>query len=111
MSDIASFVAKKHRQVKVETMEDKIKKLPWFRRPIEKTAFSSREGRDGKLYVHHCEWSDHVWIGPYETKKDVDGIIQAYVDASLKSPLDKAPFSPIHSVWVEDRDNFFVKKA
>ena len=107
MDDIASFVAKKRKQVKVETIEDKIKKLPWYRRPIEKTAFVSRKAKDGKFYVHHCEWAKEVWIGPYKDDNEVLDIINAYVTESLKSPLDKAPRNSIHSVWVEDYKKFF----
>lgn len=107
MSDIASFVASRRKQVKVESVEDKIKKLPWYRRPIEKTSFVSRKAKDGKLYVHHCEWAKEVWIGPYNTDKDVLGIINAYVEQSLKSSLDKAPSNVIHSVWVDDDKKFF----
>jgi hypothetical protein len=107
MTDIASFVAKKRKQVKVETVEDKIKKLPWYRRPIERTAFVSRKAKDGNLYVHHCEWTKEVWIGPYKNDKEVLDIINAYVEESLKSPLDRAPRNSIHSVWVEDYNKFF----
>jgi len=111
MSDIASFVAKKHKKVAVETIEDKVKKLPWYRRPIEKDAFTSRKDKYGKLYVHHCEWSEHVWIGPYISQKEVDGIIDSYVKESLKKPLDKTQTNLIHSVWVENADDFFVKNT
>ena len=107
MNDIASFVAKKHKSVKSESLEEKIKKLPWYRRPIERTAFVSRKAKNGKLYVHHCEWSEHVWIGPYSSDKEVLDIINSYINESLKSPLDKRQTNLVHSVWVEDQKEFF----
>ena len=111
MDNIADFVAKKRKKVTVETIEEKIKKLPWYRRPISKEAFTTRKGKDKKLYVHHCEWSEHVWIGPYDTTKDVDCIIDSYVTESLRTPLDKKQTNLIHSVFVDDVDDFFVKKT
>lgn len=109
MSDIALFVAKKHKNVSVETIEDKIKKLPWYRRPIEKDAFITRTSKNGKIYAHHREWAENIWIGPYASKKDVENVIDAYVKESLKRPLDKTQTNLIHSVFIENTENFFLK--
>ena len=108
MSTIESFVASKRKAIKVETICDKIKKLPWYRRPIDKESFISRKGKDGNLYVHHLEWSKYTWIGPYQTQKEVDDVINVYVTESLKAPLERKQHKLIHSLCVED-DNFFVK--
>ena len=108
MSDITSFVAKHRKQVKPISIEEKIKQLPWYRRPIERSAFIYKKAKDGKYYVRHNEWSKQIWIGPYQTKKDVNDIINSYVEKSLLSPLNKIVSKiEIHSVYINDLNNFF----
>ncbi len=105
MDKIAEFVMKKR---VVCDVEKKTINIPWYKRPIKREAFSSRLGADGKLYVHHCEWSKNIWIGPYKTKKDVDEIIDSYIKESLKAPLDRKTNKNIHSITVEDETKFFT---
>lgn len=108
MSDISSFVAKHRRQVKAVSIEDKVKQLPWYRRPIERSAFTSRKAKDGKYYVRHKEWAETIWIGPYLTLTDCDDIITSYVEKSSVKPLDKiTPNKEIHSVYIDNVDKFF----
>jgi len=108
MSDISSFVAKHRRQVKSISIEEKVKQLPWYKRPIERGAFTSRKAKDGKYYVRHEEWAETIWIGPYKSMKDCDDIINSYVEKSSVKPLDRiTPDREIHSVYVDDVDKFF----
>jgi len=106
---IAEFVKRKrviHDNVK--TVEIKEVKIPWYKRPLEHGEFITRESKDGKLYVHHKEWSKRVWIGPYKTETETKEIIDSYVDASLKTPsLDKKTNSNVHSIIIEDESEFF----
>jgi hypothetical protein len=108
MTDISTFVAKHRRQVKDISIEERINKLPWYKRPIERSAFIFRKAKDGKYYVRHIEWAEPIWIGPYRTMKDVDGIISSYVEKSSVTPLNRITTDKeIHSVYIDDVNNFF----
>ena len=108
MSDLSSFVAKHRRQIKPISIEEKVKQLPWYKRPIERGAFTSRKAKDGKYYVRHIEWCEKIWIGPYKSMKDVDNIIDSYVEKSSIAPLNRITSdSEIHSVYIEDANKFF----
>lgn len=111
MNKIEEFVRKKRVVKDPQNVEIKEVKLPWYKRPIERKAFSYRKGKDNKLYVRHNEWSKHTWIGPYNTKNDVDRIIDSYVSESLKAPLDRKVNYKIHSVIVEDETKFFREES
>lgn len=108
MTDISTFVAKHRKQVKSISIEESISKLPWYKRPIERDAFTFRKAKDGNYYIRHMEWAEPIWIGPYQTMKDVDGIINSYVEKSFSTPLNKISGSKeIHSVYVSDVNKFF----
>jgi len=106
MDNIADFVKRK-RKVNVQKTEIKEVKTPWYRRPIEREAFSIKEDKDGKFYAQHNEWSKRVWIGPYASMDKVNKIIDAYVDESLKGTLAKKTMDSIHSVIIEDGQSYF----
>ena len=109
MDKIAEFVRKK-RVIHDDTIKVEVKevKIPWYKRPLDASEFLTRKGKDKKYYVHHKEWSKRVWIGPYDTTKDSDAIIDAYVVESLRTTaLDKKQNTVIHSLIVEDEQLFF----
>jgi hypothetical protein len=106
MGNIADFVKRK-RKVNVQKTEIKEVKTPWYRRPIEREAFSIKEDKDGKFYAQHNEWSKRVWIGPYASMDKVNKIIDVYVDESLKGTLAKKTMDSIHSVIIEDGQSYF----
>lgn len=103
---IAEFVRRK-RKVQTQTVEIKEVKIPWYRRPIEREAFSIKEDKNGKFYAQHNEWSKRVWIGPYHSQDEVNKIIDSYVEESLKGSLDKKPIDSIHSVIIDDEKSYF----
>ena len=108
MSDISSFVAKHRRQVKNISIEERVNQLPWYKRPIEREAFTSRKAKDGKYYVRHIEWAETIWIGPYKSMKDCEDIINSYVETSSIKPLDRITTDrEIHSVYINDASKFF----
>lgn len=109
MTSIAAFVAKHKKQVTELSIDDKIRKLPWYKRPIERSAFLSRKAKNGEYYIKHNEWSQHIWIGPYNTMKEVNDIIDSYIETSSVKPLDKVTSkeNKIHSVCIENLDEFF----
>lgn len=102
---IAEFVRRK-RKVEIKEIEIKEVKVPWYKRPIEREAFSIKESKDGKFYAQHNEWSKRVWIGPYQSEDAVNKIIDSYVMESLKGSLDKKLPNSIHSVLIEDGQYF-----
>lgn len=104
---IAAFVRKKRVVKNIQGVETNEKKIPWYRKPILKEAFSVKEGKDGNYYVHHEEWSPRVWIGPYTTEKATEKIINSYVTESLKGTLQNKTVDSIHSLIVEDGKLFF----
>jgi hypothetical protein len=107
--DISTFVAKHRKTIKEPSISEKIDKLPWYKKPIERSAFISRKGKDGNLYVRHKEWSEKIYIGPYTTKKEVKDIIDSYVNKSAEKPLNKiVSENDIHSVYVDNLKEFFV---
>jgi hypothetical protein len=103
---IAEFVRRK-RRVELKEVEIKEVKVPWYKRPIERTAFTIKKAKDGKFYAQHNEWSKRVWIGPYLSEEAVDNIIDSYVMESLKGDLDKKLPNSIHSLTVDDEKTFF----
>lgn len=107
MDEIGIFIKKRRKEVKVDSISDEIKKLPWYRRPLIKEEFITRKGKDNKFYVQHNEWHRTIWVGPYNTSKDAEDIIESYLDESQKAPLDKKLDSKIHSVQIEDVETFF----
>lgn len=108
MDRIAEFVRRKRVIKDSQRVEIEEVKLPWYKRPIEPTAFSYRKGKNGKFYVHHNEWSKHTWIGPYENVNAVNNIIDAYVQESLIAPLDRKTNKNIHTIVVDDESEFFA---
>ena len=106
MDKIAEFVNRKHKP-NVHKTEIKEIKTPWYRRPIEREAFSVKESKKGEFYAQHNEWSKRVWIGPYASMNAVNKIIDAYIEESLKGTLAKKTMESIHSVIVEDYEQFF----
>ena len=118
MDKIAEFVLRtrvvkepQRQEIKeVETVKPSVEekhKEPWYKRPIEREAFSYKEAKNGKLYLRHREWSNKTWIGPYDTKQDINSVINSYVLESLKAPLDRKKNSNVHSVIIEDEEGFF----
>ena len=108
MKDISSFIKKHRNEPKEATIEEKIDKLPWHMKPIEKTAFKHRKAKDGQYYVRHNEWSDKVWIGPYKSITDVHKVIKSYIELSKEEPLNRiTATNDLHSVYVEDMKKFF----
>lgn len=110
MDKIGEFVLKKRKVSNTKGFEIKEERLPWYKRPIERTDFHYRKGKDGKLYVQHNEWSKKTWIGPYDNKTEVENIVESYVMESLKAPLHRKTNSNIHSITVDDEPRFFEKE-
>ena len=106
-NNIGEFIKNRRKEIKEETITDKIRKLPWYRRPLERNEFTSRKGKDGNFYVQHVEWHKTIFIGPYKTVNEAEDIIDSYLSESQKIHLDKKLDSRVHSIQIEDYANFF----
>lgn len=104
---IAAFVKKKRTIKDTKSVEIKEVKTPWYRRPILREAFIIKIGIDKKFYLQHEEWSSRVWVGPYDTEKKANEIIDSYVTESLKGSLERKPMDSVHSIIVENGKDFF----
>ena len=83
------------------------KPAPWYKRPLGKEEFIHKLAKNGRYYVRHNEWSGHVWIGPYRNMEDVKAIIDSYVVESLKNTLCAKHNENIHSVIIDNPEEFF----
>ena len=107
MDKIAEFVKKKRIIHNLEKPSIQEVKVPWYKRPLNKSEFTTRQAKNGKFYVRHDEWGKKTWIGPYNNTSETNWIIDSYVLESLKEPLDKKTNNNIHSVVIEDENIFF----
>lgn len=106
--EISNFINKRRAKIKrpeIEQVTDK--PTPWFKRPLEKSEFKHKLAKNGRYYVRHKEWGERTWIGPYRTIDDVNSIINCYVVESLKGPLDRKYDDSIHSVIIDNPEEFF----
>lgn len=109
--EISNFIKKrrvKASEVKTDSVEPvTTKPLPWYRRPLDKSEFSHKLAKNGRYYVRHKEWSESVWIGPYRNIEDVKAVVDSYMVESLKNNLEKKCDSSIHSVIIDNPEEFF----
>jgi hypothetical protein len=106
--EISNFINKRRAKIKkpeIESLTDK--PTPWFKRPLEKSEFRHKLAKNGRYYVRHKEWGERTWIGPYRTIDDVNSIVNSYVVESLKGPLDRKYNDSIHSVIIDNPEEFF----
>ena len=90
-----------------ETLFEKINRLPWYRRQLDRNEFTYKKGKDGKFYVQHDEWHETIYVGPYKSVHEAEDIINSYLTESQKIHLDKKLDSRIHSVKIENHNDFF----
>lgn len=110
-NEISTFIKKRRAKnsfVKPASVEPvSAKPIPWYKRPLAKEEFSHKLAKNGRFYVRHHEWLTNVWIGPYRNMEDVKAIIDSYVVESLKSSLYKKYDENIHSVIIDNPEEFF----
>lgn len=107
MDKLGNFIKNRRKNVKEETLADRMSKLPWYRRQLDKEEFTYRQGKDGRYYVQHHEWHETIYVGPYKSVNEAEDIIDSYVTESQKIHLDKKLDSRIHSVKIENLEDFF----
>ena len=89
----------KEEEPKIEPKKEIKKELKWFEKPMTKDKFTIKE-HNGSYYAQYEGWKENVWIGAYETEKDVEDVIKMYVKETKKNPIDRN-IKNVHSVILD----------
>jgi hypothetical protein len=106
---LKEYITKRRKGI-VETSKVEVsttKPVAWYKRPLESSEFITKKGKDGNFYVKHNEWSKTIWIGPYSSTEETRSIIDSYVDTSLKLGIEHKVDSRVHSITIDNPDDFF----
>jgi hypothetical protein len=110
-SELSQFIKKRRKPTSLEITKPVThvtqEKLPWYKRPLERTEFTSKMARNGNYYIRHKEWGKGIWIGPYTCVADVEKVITSYLVESLKQPLDRKVDNNVHSLTIDNEEEFF----
>ena len=87
----------KTNDVKVEETK---KELKWFQTPMTKDKFTIIEHTDKKWYAQYEGWKSNIWIGGYETEKEVNDVIKSYIKETKKPPMYRN-ITNVHSILLE----------
>lgn len=79
--------------IETETVTQKEKQ--WWELPMKKSLFKTMK-HDSKFYGQYEAWKGDVWIGPYDTDKELNEVIKSYVDET-KKPIKDRNIKNIHS--------------
>ena len=90
---------KKQKNENIEIKKEIKKEKKWFELPMKKENFSIIE-KDNKFYSHYSEWKENIYIGPYDTEKELNQVIDMYVKETKKTDLLKRNFNveKIHTI-------------
>jgi hypothetical protein len=67
---------------------------------MTKDKFKVIEHTDNKWYAQYEGWKTNVWIGGYDTEKDVNDVIKSYIKETKKPPMYRN-ITNVHSVLLE----------
>lgn len=84
------------KKIKTEEIKEENKELKWHQKPMKKEKFKVQE-IDNKFFAQYDEWKENIWIGPYDTEKDVNDVINMYVKETKKKPINRI-MKNIHSI-------------
>lgn len=82
-----------------ETDKEEIKELKWFQKPMLKTNFTIKK-INGKFYAQYEGWKSNIWIGSYDTEKELNDVINMYVKETKKKPIHRN-MKNIHSIIID----------
>ncbi len=80
------------------------KEPKWFQKQISAEDFVVKTGKNGKIYGHHKEWKNAVWIGPYETEEEINKVIASYVSVTKKPFGQRKEIKNIHSIIINEKN-------
>lgn len=107
MNKIESFIKNRRKEEKILSTTEKLNNVPWYRRQLDRKEFTYNKGQDGKFYIQHNEWHKTIFVGPYKTVHEAEDVINSYIAESKKINLDKKVDSRVHSVQIENYNEFF----
>ena len=74
---------------KTTIVNEKFEIIPkWFEIPIKKSDFIIKE-HENKFYAKHNKWKNNIWIGAYDSEKELNDVINSYVKETKKKPIDR----------------------
>ena len=79
-----------------------IKEKRWWELPMKKTLFKTEKYK-GKFYGQYEGWSENVWIGPYDTEKQLNDVIKSYVEETKKPVMDRN-IENVHSIVLKIKE-------
>jgi hypothetical protein len=91
--------AVKEEESKIEPKKEIKKEFKWFEKPMTKDKFTIKK-HNGAYYAQYEGWKENVWIGAYETEKDVEDVIKMYVKETKKNPINRN-IKNVHSVILD----------
>ena len=80
------------------------RELKWYQKQILPEDFISRKDKNGKIYGHHKEWKNTIWIGPYETEEEINKVISSYVSVTKKPFGQRKEIKNVHSIIINEKD-------
>lgn len=98
--DVEELEKRKQSLIKEEVLT--IKEKRWWELPMKKTLFKTEKYK-GKFYGQYEGWSENVWIGPYDTEKQLNDVIKSYVEET-KKPVMERNIKNIHSIVLKIKE-------
>lgn len=81
-------------------LKEETKELKWFQKPMLKEKFTIIEHTDKKWYAQYEGWKSNIWIGGYDSEKEVNDVIKSYIKETKKPPMNRNIIN-VHSVIME----------
>lgn len=82
----------------------KIEEPKWFQKPISIDCFEIKESKNGKFYAQHKEWKKNIYIGGYDTKDELNKVLEDYCKNSKRNPMNKKAVKNLHSAILEETE-------
>jgi hypothetical protein len=98
--DVEELEKRKQSLIKEEVLT--IKEKRWWELPMKKTLFKTEKYK-GKFYGQYEGWSENVWIGPYDTEKQLNDVIKSYVEET-KKPVMERNIKNVHSIVLKIKE-------
>lgn len=105
--DVEELEKRKQTLIKEEALSKEkeivtIKEKQWWELPMKKTLFKTEKYK-GKFYGQYEGWSENVWIGPYDTEKQLNDVIKSYVEETKKPVMDRN-IENVHSIVLKIKE-------
>lgn len=87
-------------EFKIEIKKNDIKvEKKWFQKPMIKENFEIKE-YENKWFARYNEWKEHIWIGAYESEKELIDVVKSYIKETKKPPMERN-IKNIHSILID----------